>query len=539
MFIESMVRVNAMYRILVIDDESRQRKILSQVIKSFNRPYEVWEASNGQDALRLIQEMSFDIAICDIRMPLMDGLEFIKAVRKLNLSIRFVIVSGYGEFAYAKQAIGLQVSDYILKPIEEEQILQTLLKIENEITAQWQEKMKTRQIEILLHNMRPAYDEQLLRRWLFGDCTREECTEAQSLLPDTRRCVVMLLHLCGDTDEKAKGLSLSQDIADYFLTLGPVLCFWGQHNERIVVLGLDQECLHTETTHKIRFSLDKARQGLGMPIAIGVSSIQMMDKQGLVMGVEQAESTLAGLFYMPEQVLFYFDEVAYKLTNKLQRYPQREDSVFQIQTSDHDIQAIVENWLAMQIGEKWVRPDVLLGAICNSLLQYQHDLLQRFSMVNYLEKAPFSLANGIRMCESRKEATAILCRYFIEIQNFISQLGESRHTLVMEDCLVQLEKAFRADITLTSVASQYHFSPSYFSLLFKQYTGKSFINYMTSLRIKHASQLLETTSMKVYEIAQKVGFQDVKYFSRLFKKMQKVTPEEYRQLGAATKHRLD
>lgn len=118
------------------------------------------------------------------------------------------------------------------------------------------------------------------------------------------------------------------------------------------------------------------------------------------------------------------------------------------------------------------------------------------------------------------------------IRNTVRMCRNDRAGHIIERCIEEIRANYYKDYSLTEMAEKYYFNPSYFSTLFKKYTGVHFTDYLINLRVERAKQLLQETNEKIYQIANKVGYQDVKYFTRVFKKKYGCTPEEYRMYGA-------
>lgn len=172
-----------MFRVLVVDDEPRQRRILSNVIREFREEYEVLEAKNGEEALTLSMNRNIDIVFSDIRMPKMDGLSMIERISEHNPFVKIVIVSGYSDFSYAQKALDLHVYQYILKPIEEKKIWDIILQIEEDIREnsirQKEKEVMIEQLNMLL----PFYIEHLLNKWVKGEGTLAELNEVAGIFP--------------------------------------------------------------------------------------------------------------------------------------------------------------------------------------------------------------------------------------------------------------------------------------------------------------------------------------------------------------------
>lgn len=125
--------------LLVVEDEALSRKVLIKIIRNYRPNYHIVAADNGKQALEIIETQPVDMVITDIQMPIMDGLELMKILHEMDKGIKVVVLSGYDYFEYAKKALSYRAMDYILKPIDEEEIISTLVRLENELFFEYQE----------------------------------------------------------------------------------------------------------------------------------------------------------------------------------------------------------------------------------------------------------------------------------------------------------------------------------------------------------------------------------------------------------------
>lgn len=511
-----------MLRILVVDDEPWQRRILSRIVSSHADVCEVDEAINGQQALEKHSERPYDIMFVDIRMPVMDGLGLIERVRELDgEKAQIAIISGYGEFAYAQKAIGLQVAEYLLKPIEADLVLQVLERMRAKIA-----EVQAR--EAWTESAREISATSLFRRYLSAPGDHEAARMVHSILPNARSAAVLCMEWSGDRD-------CDETCADSLRKALSRIAFFREPNANagIAVLGVDSTTSERRLLHWIQqecaFHVDPETM-----LWIGVGTPQPKDPRGLNESFRQAQLALSMKFYYPDRRLFPYKEIASRWSSELSVYPSCDDKVFSGLYSDNEFcPKEIESWVTTLTGGRLVDPEVLLFAIRGTLLRQQHSLVER-SLVECQAELPST--DGLDSCRSLDEACRWLCEHLNQTQTALRDALKRRHHHVLERCLERMEREFDPELSLPVAADWCHFSPSYFSKLFREHTGESFTDYMVSLRMSKAAVRLKNSRKKVYEIAEEVGYRDVKYFTRVFKRVYGVSPNEFRTLGPRTPH---
>lgn len=506
-----------MLRILVVDDEPRQRRILSRIVSSHDESYEVVEAKNGEEALAMHHQQPFDIMFVDIRMPVMDGLELLERVRKTDGGrTQAAIISGYGEFAYAQKAIGLQVTEYLLKPIEEAIVLQVLERMLVEIS-----KRKVR--EVWAESAQETYAAALLRRYFSTPEDQETAEIARRLLPKTTHAAVLCVEWEGTQEQALLRLGHRLSSVSNSAFVHEPNAVWG-----IAVIGANGVGEGKQLLEHLQeeFAVESRQAAM---LWIGAGSLQPQRPEGLRKSYQQAQTALSLRFYYPEQSFFTHDQAASRFCRELSTYPKLDDCIFSSLYSDGEYcLEEIEEWVRGLTGERLVDPEVLLLAIGGTLQRQQHSLMERMLIESPADLPALEL---LYECRSLPEACQWLYQYLSHTQDVIQDALQTRHHSILERCIERMELEFDPDLSLSVVADWCHFSPSYFSKLFKEHTGESFTDYLVALRMTKAAAKLKNSHKKVYEIAEEVGYRDVKYFTRIFKKVYGVAPNEYRTMG--------
>lgn len=534
-----------MLRVLVVDDEPRQRKILSRIIRDYRSGYEVMEAKNGEAALQLCKESQPDIVFSDIRMPIMDGLSMIEYIYQHHQQAKVVVVSGYNEFDYAQRALDLNVYRYVLKPIEDEKIRDILRSAESSIQQDRHSRHEKKMMAEQLHQMVPLYIDHLMNKWVKGLCTHAELDEAADILRLQGRACMMITRInrqadspytTEDQDEVYGNIKLW--LTETLNRYGHVISFFSLDNvnELISVMRSPEQ-----EDDGLFDSMDRALQHLhtqmykeyGIQLSIGASQAV----EGLVSSapaaLQTAEAALRCQFYRPQGKVIAYDDIKHRYADTIVGdFPFEEE----LRQYVHGFTAFDHRWidkgLESLLGARYPDPGALLDEVSGLLIRLHHgvqNMLPEAEAKNW----PLKIKQAFhpRNCLTVDQLKQAWFDSLEGLAALVQVQKDQKTNLVMERCLQYIHRHYDEDFSLEELAKKYYFNASYFSTLFKKYTGKNFTGYIMDLRIEIAYRKLLESDEKVYIIAREVGYKDVKYFNKIFKKRYGLTPEECRVFG--------
>jgi two-component system response regulator YesN len=471
-----------MISVLVADDEKLIRAGIKKILaESIGIPLNIIEAKNGKEALEFIISRRPEILITDIRMPIMDGVELMREVSALEAKPSIIVLSGYDDFAYAQQAIKNGAIAYILKPLERKDFMET---VSAAIVARREAERGKRELA--------------LRRIMDGaklDGIEAEAVEA--LLPRFR-CAALSGERCLERFERAV------PNADYYLieSRGAFAC-----------LAAPAEAFT---------GLDSAKGIDGATLGLSLESSSLADLRSLR---EQAMVALMGKYFCPAPRVFaYAAEWATRdfaeADAAYERFLGRLDL-----SAPETISAETGRLLDFSAAKEEDRPALLHHAY----LKVTADLTKRFPAQAgddmYLGLKAIMIEN-IWQCESLREWVSAVSDYAIYLSALLKR-GSIEYPFVKE-ALDYMEAHAGDNINMAVVANQVSVNYTYFSEKFKEHTGINFNEYLKRLRIERAKSLLESGIYKVYEVAARSGFGDVKYFMKTFKAATGLSPSEYK-----------
>ena len=536
-----------MIRVIVADDEYKVCQLICQLINWDELDMElVGTASNGIEALEMIEREKPDLVLTDIRMPGYDGIEVLKRVRENNPDIEFIIISGYSHFEYAQSAIEYGVSNYILKPIDAEVLNATLQKVRK----RYMERRNQEEADLVLQEQQAA-NAARLRDMLLNDLESGFISDDMDAINEKyyynfedglfQTFLILadfkdITYLNESYANNVINLLYSKAVIFFEKQVIPLCYEGGVFLKNHQVKGIIN--YSAERKDEIRDSLISFIHSLSVELAIFEhmqyhlsTSLAFDTIEKLSKGFEQAERSMG-------QRLIYKDRIS--LDDVVEDRDFNSEELFKpfsvalsqsldIQSKDRLIDAI-SSLKAEVLSYKLngyqilqVIKDAYRIFLLSSLFQNLYDFPDR-------EDREQSFNKKMLYCNTVEQLFSFLS------ENCQKDLTEAMAWLDKEKMrpIVQAKQYIREHyaepIDLEEVSSHIGFSYSYFSTLFKIETGKTFLAYLTEIRIDEAKKLLRESRMTIEEISRTVGFNDYKRFSKAFKKATFISPKEYRKL---------
>ncbi|NJP41152.1 response regulator [Oscillospiraceae bacterium HV4-5-C5C] len=546
-----------MLKVFLVEDEYIIRESIKKTINWAAEGFSlVGEAGDGERAYPMILKSEPDIVITDIRMPFMDGLELARLIRVKLPQSRVIILSGHDEFDYAREAIQIGVTEYLLKPISGATLLTAIHGVAQKIRAD-QSRIDYRAIYEKEH----AEKLQLERTDFFKNLVDGKLSMSQVLEQGQHFGMdlsavwyqVMLFQVRGrdlaeavrpeaaeadrqalEIEDTIMDLVAVQGHAEMYEQIGDTLCF-------LLMAQTREELQQTETS--LIAKMKKAAEGsdkLLYFIGIGQAVSRLHE---IKMAYQSASRAFSARFFSDCSGIFRDTDAGF-----LPESDQTELDLSRLNMDKLD-RRIVYNFLAG--GTVTDVPDFVRNYLTglgrdnlNSLLLRQYVILDSiFAMAAFLKKQGISAAqleqfqNQFRNFNANltlDQAETRLCQCFDNALALRDSQSQQQYGRLIEQAKGYIDTHYACeDISLSTVAASVHFSPNHFSSIFGQQTGLSFIEYLTQVRMAKARELLYCTKLKSAEIAFQVGYRDPHYFCYVFKKTHNLTPMEFRsQRGA-------
>ncbi|QUH27708.1 response regulator transcription factor [Vallitalea guaymasensis] len=468
-----------MYRILIVDDERLVIKSLKASIDWQEYGYSViGEATSGKDALEFINKQKPDLVFTDIRMPEINGLELIKRGKRISGKTQFIVVSGYAEFAYAQKAMLYGAMGYCLKPFDDDEIINILKKVKA--------KLKVTTI---------TNDYSLL------DTTSKDNRESLIKILKENKVIdsyadnkVIILVSIGKNE-----LEFSTSVSHVDFRLGP--------NKYVYIIPVDKR-------DYILSTLDISEDIK----SVGISSIISID-ENLNKYIENTTMAAYQFFITGKRDLYTTENIDYKDIDNLVRKLENSAGKKDINTINKTLDNI------SQLIKKADYNIKLLFRMYNVIMS----LFYRIDG-EYYERYIYNYEQLTGIFTSADDMIV----YLRELLNSQLKLKpkyqpEKIKNKTFRDVLQYVNKNYCNDISIQSVSKKFVINPSYLSQMFRKEIKKTFTQYLTSLRMSDACELLKDTEYTINEIADKIGYNDYFYFAKTFKKFTGKTPGNYRE----------
>lgn len=534
-----------MFKVFLVEDEIVVREGIRKNIlwEQYGFQY-AGDAPDGELALPLIRQIQPDLLITDIRMPFIDGLELIELIRKELPRTKIVIISGYDDFSYAQQAIRLGVEQYLLKPIAKGKMVEILVDLQKKMEAEKQQQ------EFLTRFQREVQEyETFSRRRFFeqlvvgGMSVLEICETAKTMGIDINApCYNIVLFSLNSARYDASApesytdtLAAIQDKIKQFIVSHPeyILFRWNVTTYAVLVKG-GQEDIEQRTAdciENIRIICEKAGRDVSWYIAQGMP----VSRLGAIPACFSEASRLLSYRYLCSQqhilskasIREFWRQSGTELNSEKKEIDQEHVCNFLSNGAKEEIDRFIDQ-LLQSAGEGTVS----LPLFCRYLTMTVY-----FATVKYLDSIGCR-ADSFWSLELQPNDSVTTPeearRYMQHVMGQAIELRDHESKKQQRDLLTQaikfIDKHFSEEsISLEKVARKVNVSPNYFSAVFSQEVGQTFIEYLTNKRIDEAKRMLRQTDKRSSEVAVAVGYKDPHYFSFVFKKVSGCTPNEYRR----------
>lgn len=522
-----------METLFIADDEASIREGLKYIIDWEELGFSLCgEASNGKDALSRILALHPDLVLLDVKMPGMHGTEVIRQAREKGFQGKCIILSGYSDFKYAQEAIKSGVRFYLTKPIDEDELVQTVTQIREELSeerqrsshfVQYKNRAKNVVLQELLHNApeQPLSEEDReifrLAAEVYQVVVCEDFRSPSSAAPYTFA-------------EMLKVTNRDNLIFDHLNTDGrDVVLLKGIH-------GLNKLGEFLE-----RLEQGEAQEGSPMDSMFLAYGRPVRAVEDIHLSYEDASALLGRRFFcLPGQHTAGYDTLPHAVG-----HPAKESGAHTPFIWDSDAVAAYAGRLADYIGAYNRRMTVdTLQEIELGLMSVSNDISEiRLLLIDlYLQIKEKMTRNypsaGLSFWNNSEAIELIHSRsYLYEIVRFLSEqfevvmdsLGSTSKDTVLADVLFYIDHNFHRNIKLEAIAPLFGYNSAYLGKIFTKSVGESFNSYVDHKRIEHSKKLLLENRLKVYEIAEQTGYKNVDYFHKKFKKYVGMSPAEFRK----------
>lgn len=518
-------------KVLIVDDEKLERVLIRKGYAWEDNGFEILgEASNGFEALELLNIMNPDIIITDINMPHMDGLMLTEEIRKRNYQCRIIIVTGYREFDYARRAIKLGVNDFLLKPVNIHDLKEVVEGLRKELILEENHIREFTSLKEKVSENEDIIKQSFMQLLVEGRVTEDEAIyklKSYQLEELINHCICINVKLHSKKAATHPTIDYINELIGKINMLHKVIVFQHYLSNYILFLmdNTMEEAIRIATTIKNAINDD-----LKMEAVIGISNLESK-YSGISKAYKQSEKALTASVILGTNAIISYDEYGMiKKSNNSTRDINWKDFIFQIENCVLENVYEYINEYSKNMREAGVTDSAYLRLMTMNMLSKASVVLTKQGMSLGQLIDDDRVYEEVLKVETIKEMNIVLKKLLKEILLYLDSLrGKKRNKLIDEALHYIEEHLFESSLSLKSVANQIFVNESYLSRIFKSEVGESFIEYVTKKRIEQSILLLNTTDLKAYEIADKIGICDPHYFSICFKKYTGVTVKEYKK----------
>ena len=531
-----------MTSIYLVEDEVYAMMALKQKIMDLQGEYViVGAADNGAAALEQILDLCPDIVLTDIRMPDMDGLTLISKLQEKGCQSLPVIVSGYQDFEYAKQAIKFNVTEYILKPVNGEELAEILKRVRLNLDEEIKQRRNISSLQESYMGSLPILKElflnDLVQRTTDVSGVVSKLREYGIDILDARKWLAAVIHI--EHTEQAENRVLSQHQELIPISVRSLVedhlkfyCRFAVFNSTegiTLIAAVDQDNTETGLVNLLNDICKESRRLLEVMITIGVGcSCDTLQEIGR--SYQTAVDALGYRAIVGGGRTLCINDVEPISRGKLQLDAKGEAELTaavkfgpreQIENILRELTARMED-AKVHAGQYQVYMLTIVSCLVRLMQQYDLNMEEMFDS----EERYIDIMRGICRRETfADELIPVACR-MNEVLN--RERDNTTKKVILEAKAYIQENYADPELSVDMLCRHLHMSPAYFSTVFKKETGQTYINYLTEVRLRKAEELLKNTDDKTYKIAQKVGYQEQNYFSYVFKKRFGISPTKYR-----------
>jgi two-component system, response regulator YesN len=553
-----------MYKVIVAEDEADVREAVVLGLDWHELGYEVIDsAENGQEAWDQFAKHTPDVLLTDIKMPFMDGLQLSDLVKQSHPGTKVIILSGYDEFEYAQRALKLQVDEYVLKPFSTMELREVLVKVKGILDEEAAEKKNVERLTEHYRKSLPVLRENFLASLMMRQLKKRELEEKSALYDislegDSFQVAVVSLDPPvpgqdgrGAVEGNPASVSL-KDSEDQELMLFAVLNIAEEivsmrqlgrvflHNSQVVVLSIsgdgngNGDCISDgNAPSKAMAVLEEIRQAieryLKLTVTIGVG-VGIPEATGLSYSYKDAVLALDYRVMLGGNRLISIADVEKRVVEKARFDELKQESLIRCiklgtpEELKDIVDSLFQGLLEAPVSVKEYQ--LYLMEIVTAILKAAKDADANLDAVFGDNLAPFAELHRFQTLEEAKGWIIGICT---RIMGSIAVVRQSAYRNLVEEAVAFTKARYHeSDISINKVCSHLHISAGYFSSIFKKETRMTFVAYLLHIRMEAAKELLRTTDLKAFEIAEKVGYAEPNYFSFSFKKHVGVSPKEYR-----------
>lgn len=520
-----------MYKVLLVDDVPFILEGLKHIINWEEHGLEIaGSACDGDQALEILEQTNINIVITDIKMPNMSGLELIKRIKQKGMNQKCIILSGYDDFQYVKEAVKLGIENYLLKPVNEDELSSTLLTITDKIESDLYNYKKARIDSSILR-------ENILQRWVSGRIDKSELLERLAFLDIDLNCsrylvsIMRLLKYNEFTDEgklmRFASLNICNELTQQvcrgiaFTDLnGDIILFFS---------GTDTEFVKEDIRNIIKQCVDNISDLLDINVFAAIGSCTS-DLMMIQQSYNSAKALMNYCLLTPHNsVMDYEESITASMGrqkvisidfNELKKIIASKNKT----AADSFIDELLHNLYKLEGITPAYFQNILIEIFYNISIIAASLKVDTNTLFNHSENLFLTIVS----LETMDELSEWIKNIIGKIITCISANNADMNPF-LQKIIHYIESNYWQDISLKTISATFNINTAYLGQLFKAETGDMFTNYLNRIRIEKAKELLKETKLSAKEIALKIGYSNPNYFYSIFKKLTGDYPTKFKR----------
>lgn len=529
-----------MFKLLLVDDKKDIVNGIAGAVDWKEKGVEVVCFYNGKDALEYILESPPDIVITDINMPFLSGLELVKEASAIHSDIRFIVLTGYDEFSYAREALHLGVVEYLSKPVPIEVIVELVTKEKKRLEELKKKKRDLVDIRIKFNQSLPYMKSRWFHSFIsekpnVSEMELKEIFNEMEISLGTRYFTVVLIEhdmafqetkIIENSENKLLLYAIENIAKELVGGYRPCEVFQCNENRLALLINYNHKNNSIVNHYELYSHLTSLRKNFNeffkSTISIGMGECYE-EINGIIKSYEEAKEALSHKFYFGNNSIISIHDVSKEGNQNQILYPKEmEDVIIRSikQGDEEEASQNLERYFNLLFETKNAIPSKIRKQMINFLLKVRNEcsVEQNIHIMDLLDEF-----RQFVTLEDLKEWFLSYAKYLCEKQD-VNNTGIKKEILKIKE---YIDLHYAETITLKKMADYIFISQSYLSFTFKEIMKINFNEYLTRVRMERAKELLSSSKYKVYEVCELVGYSDKKYFSDLFKKHTGVLPSEW------------
>ncbi len=519
-----------MYKMMVVDDEQIAIDSIEYLIENEFPKIKICNtAKSGREAIEKVRIEHPDVILMDIRMPGINGLETIQQIRKIHKNVKFIIISAYEYFEFAKQAVELGVEEYLTKPVNKVKLFETLEKIILQIEQEMKIYNENLAAKEKLEEILPVAEHSFIYSILYSQGQKINLERYKNLFEiNSDRGSIFILKFIAKTELQPIDDVVLKDVVNFFKDrlkykmksiVGPLM-----FDRLVVYISENSQSKYEQRVEKISLLeciIDEISEKYMIQCQVGIGSPHKDDTI-----LQSYQEALRALNYSENEKVVHIEDIAININkNAFVIMPLEQDLINAIERGDTNACVNILSEIFTRNPEFFEK-----NSLRNKLIEIMVVAHRLVSDIIENEETTFEYGdylNHILNCDSKEKFRRMYIDKISSIAKLINETQKKTISNLISNANDIIEKRFSEDLTLDDISKELSISPQYFSKLYKDEMGVNFKEQLTKIRIEYAKKLIKGQQYSIKDICYMSGYNDPNYFSRIFKKYQGITPSAY------------